>query len=41
MLALGVGVDPGLHVPSMTYDISPLPTAAAILASAVLATAQG
>ena len=41
MLALGVGVDPGLHVPSMTYDISPLPTAAAILASAVLASEQG
>lgn len=35
MLALGVGVDPGLHVPSMTYATEPLPVAAAILARAV------
>lgn len=35
MLAVGVGLTPGLHVPSMTYDTSPLPTAAAVLARAV------
>jgi amidohydrolase len=35
MLAVGVGLTPGLHVPSVTYDTAPLPTAAGILARAV------
>lgn len=36
MLAVGVGLTPGLHVPTMTYDTAPLPTAAAVLARALL-----
>lgn len=35
MLAVGVGLTPGLHVPSLTYDTAPLPAAAQILARAV------
>lgn len=42
MLAVGVGLTPGLHVPTLTYDTAPLPTAAAVLARAVeLAAARG
>jgi amidohydrolase len=35
MLAVGVGLTPGLHVPTLSYDTTPLPTAAAALARAV------
>lgn len=42
MLAVGVGLRPGLHNPNLTYETAPLPTAAAILARAVtLAAANG
>jgi amidohydrolase len=40
MLAVGVGLTPGLHVPTMTYDTAPLPTAAAVLARALLRAAR-
>lgn len=36
MLAVGVDLQPGLHNPTITYDTAPLPTAAAILARAVV-----
>lgn len=41
MLAVGVGLRPGLHVPTLTYETAPLPTAAAILARAVVLAAAG
>lgn len=40
MLAVGAGVDPGLHVPTMTYDTGPLPAAVAILARALTLAAE-
>ena len=35
MLGVGVGLSPGLHVPTVTYETGPLPTASAILARAL------
>lgn len=35
MLAVGVGLTPGLHVPTLTYSTEPLPVAAAVLARAL------
>ena len=40
MLAVGVGLTPGLHHPEVTYATEALPVAAQILARAVLAAAQ-
>ncbi|MFK5635874.1 MULTISPECIES: amidohydrolase [unclassified Ornithinimicrobium] len=40
MLAVGVGLRPGLHHPDVTYDTAPLLTAAEIMARAVLLAAQ-
>lgn len=36
MLAVGVGLAPGLHHPEATYDTKPLPVAARVLARAVM-----
>ena len=40
MLAVGVGLTPGLHHPKARYETDPLPVAARILAHAVLAAAR-
>ncbi|MDO5738801.1 MAG: amidohydrolase [Ornithinimicrobium sp.] len=40
MLAVGVGLTPGLHVPTLKYETGPLPTAAKILARAIELAAQ-